>query len=541
MRPFPSLRYFLLFWALTQLFYYPTWDAGFVADFTGLMVRFEGRTAAGILDCFGFPALQQVLNAVLYGMYSLFELRPLPWYFVFTSLHALNAWLLFRLARRLLQGWNAKNAFWISLAAALFFLLCPYQSEPVTYRVCINFLLSGTSTLGVLLLARQWLAYGRPAQLWGLQALFLGGLFTFELQLALPFLSSLLVAVVPRLASSRLNAWLLLSLPQFLGIALYFLLNRLLLGAWVGHYGAEVHLRFQPLEILGNVQRYALKLTAWVRHYPHPWKEALFGYFNTPGLVIGITALAVLLLLWGSWRFRSLAGHWKMAWFAALGYGLTIAPVSNLYFNFLLHISNDRYSYLASAFFFLLLASLLGALPKKWLIAAALAYLLGSSYYLHQNNQRWAASNDIYQGLLEDFRWHEAPALFFLNLPDNYQGAWLFGDYRGNNLGFYHALKHIKGEEIQQPEGIREVAYYNMRKPEDAASAQVDSSGQVRVEFDQWGNWWMYRGIGLGEGYETERYRVVNEGHHYFLNPLEVPAGSVFLLQKGDRWEEVLY
>jgi hypothetical protein len=541
MRPFPSLLYFLLFWALTQLFYYPTWEAGFVADFTGLMARFEGRTAAGILDCFGFPALQQVLNAMLYGMYSLFELSPLPWYLVFTSLHALNAWLLFQFTRGLLRDWDTQNDLWISLAAALFFLLCPYQSEPVTYRVCINFLFSGTSTLGVLLLARQWLADGRAAQLWGLQALFLLGLFTFELQLALPLLTSLLVAVTPRLALSRLKAWLLLSLPQFLGIALYFLLNRLLLGSWVGHYGAEVHLRFQPTEILGNVQRYALKLTAWVRHYPSRWKDTLFGYFDKPELVFGITILGVLLLIWGSWRFRSMAGRWKMAWFATLGYGLTIAPVSNLYFNTMQHISNDRYSYLASAFFFLLLASLMGALPRKWLITTALAYLLGSSFFLHQNNQRWAAANDIYQGLLEDFRWHEAPALFFLNLPDNYQGVWFFGDYEGKDQGFHHALKYIKGEEIQQPEGIREVAYYNMKKPQGAATAQIDSSGQVRVEFDQWGNWWMYRGIGLGDGYETERYRVVNQGHHYFLTPFEIPAGSVFLLQKGAHWEEVRY
>ncbi len=541
MRTSPNLLYFLLFWVLTQLLYFPTWDAGFVADFTGLMARFEGRTAVGILDCFGFPALQQVLNAMLYGMYSLFELHPLPWYLVYTSLHALNAWLLFQFGRGLLQDWNAQNALWISLSAALFFLLCPYQTEPVTYRVCINFLFSGTSTLGVLLLARRWLAYRRPAQLWSLHALFLLGLFTFELQLALPFLTSLLVAVAPRLRFSRSKAWLLLSLPQFLGIALYFLLNRLLLGGWVGHYGAEVHLRLQPLEILGNVQRYALKLTAWVRHYPHPWKEALFGYFNNPALVYGIASLGVLLLIWGSWRFRSMAGHWKMAWLAALGYGLTIAPVSNLYFNFLLHISNDRYSYLASAFFFLLLASLLGALPRKWLLATAFVYLLGNSFFLYKNTQRWAASNDIYRGLLKDFRWHDAPALFFLNLPDNYQGAWLFGDYGGNDRGFYHALKYIKREDIQQPEGIREIAYYNMASPEDGASAQVDSSGQVRVEFDQWGNWWWYRGIGLGGGYETDRYRVVNHGHHYFLQAFEVPAGSVFLLQKGARWEEVPY
>ena len=211
MRRYPALLQYLLFWAITQLFYFPTRYSGFVTDFTGLLSRFEGRTAAGILDCFGFPAMQQVLNALLFTWHSVFGIAPLPWYLLQSSLHALNALLLLQLGKALSERLQLPNVHLMGWMAAFLFLLSPYASEPVTWRVAQNFLLSTAVILG---------------------------LFTFELVLIIPLLSSLLLLMLPHGSWPK---WRRLSLLQFGGVGLYFMLNRLMLGSWVGHYGAEVH------------------------------------------------------------------------------------------------------------------------------------------------------------------------------------------------------------------------------------------------------------------------------------------------------------
>ena len=147
---------FFSFLGMVQLLYRDTWNAGFVTDFTGLLWRLEGSDALGILDSFGFPALQPVLNAFLFIFYKAWGLNPLPWYLVFTSLHALNGFLAYRFGAALLETYSARAPRLIAFLGALFFLLSPYQSEVVTWRVCFNFLLSSFLVLSVLWLALAW-------------------------------------------------------------------------------------------------------------------------------------------------------------------------------------------------------------------------------------------------------------------------------------------------------------------------------------------------------------------------------------------------
>lgn len=534
MRRYPALLQYLLFWATTQLFYFTTRKAGFVTDFTGLLSRFEGQTAAGIWDCFGFPALQQVLNAILYTWHSVFGIQPVPWYLLQSSLHALNALLLLQLGKALSERLNLPNAHLIGWIAAFLFLLSPYASEPVTWRVAQNFLLSTAVILGTARLTLDWMDTPNRRQWIQIQGLFILGLFTFELVLIIPLLSSLLLLMLPNGSGSK---WRRLSLPQFGGVGLYFLLNRLILGSWVGHYGAEVHLRFEMQSILGNGLRYAAKHLLFVRNWPHAAKQWLFEGLAQPAVALGLGGIIVALLAAGLIFRHRLNSRWQLSVIAFTGFGLALLPVLNLYFNYTLHLENDRYGYLPSAFLMLAIAAGLSALPRWGRLPLLLAYLGCSSFFLWQHNQYWWKSTQVYQQMLNDFDYYEAPAAYLLNLPDNFQGAPMFRDYSGEDLAFRDALKYIK----QQPYNgqLYEVAQYNMTRLTDGATATVDSSGTIRVEFNQWGNWWWRRGVGMGPGYDTEGYEVDSKGHHYFFL-LKAPApGAVFLIQEGLEWKEV--
>lgn len=534
MRRYPALLQYLLFWGITQLFYFPTRNAGFVTDFTGLLSRFEGQTAAGIWDCFGFPALQQVLNAILYTWHTAFGIQPLPWYLLQSSLHALNALLLFQLGKVLGKHLQLPDANLIGWMAAFLFLLSPYASEPVTWRVAQNFLLSTAVILGTARLALDWMDTPNRRQWIQIQGLFILGLFTFELILIIPLLSSLLLLMLP---NGSWPKWRRLSLPQFGGVGMYFLLNRLLLGTWVGHYGAEVHLRFELQGMLTNALRYAAKHLFFARNWPHTAKQWLFDGLAQPWIAYGLCGVIIVTLVLGLVFRSNLSGRWQLATIALLAFGFALAPILNLYFNYTLHLENDRYGYLPSAFLLLAVATGFSALPKWARLSLLLAYLGVSGYFLWQHNQYWWKSTQVYHQMLNEFEYYDAPAAYLLNLPDNFQGAPMFRDYSGEDHAFRDALKYIK----QKPYNGRlyEVGQYNMTRLTDGATATIDRAEVIRVEFNQWGNWWWRRGIGMGPGYATDSYEVDSKGHHYFLKLKKPAAGAVFLVQEGLEWRAV--
>jgi hypothetical protein len=517
---------------ITHLLYYPTWNAGFVTDFTGLMERLEGQPMSGILTCFGFPALQQVLNAFLYLFYHLFDLHPLPWYLVHTSMHLLNAYLGYLLIHRILGRLNINRAHTIALLGVMMFLFSPYQSEVLTWRVCFNYLLSTALTLGSLLTFIQWLDNGQRRFYFLSLFLFISGIFTFELCLMIPFMCLCIYWLLPL---KNRSIWRV-SIPQFSVLGLYFLLNRWVIGSWVGHYGADTHLRFSLTDIAGNFYSYTAKLLGFVRYYRHRYKQPVFNWLHeTEGVIIVSVILGIIFTIC-LWRYSNKSRKLKGLFLFILLFGIALIPVLNLFFNDVLHIENDRYNYLASIFFFPLLVLLWSYLPRWAFWSISAAYLLCSVYFLRMTNQMWAESTKIYNSLIYSFDEYDAPAVFLLNLPENYKGAPMFGDYSDDNLAFLHTLQYLRRQPYEG--AMYDVSQYNMTRPTGGATAtRVDSTNTLKVEFNQWGNWWWHRGNGMGPGYERPAYKVESHGHHYFFIPKDIPEGSVFLIQEGAAWK----
>lgn len=132
---------FFTFLCLTLFLYLPTVGAGFVTDVTSGIERIQGQPFRNVLYSFGFPALNQISVLGFYLLYTVFGLNGWVWYLIFCSLHAFNAFLIFRLFRRLFHYSEIKQATSISLIGALLFLVSPYQTEVLVWRACLNYLL----------------------------------------------------------------------------------------------------------------------------------------------------------------------------------------------------------------------------------------------------------------------------------------------------------------------------------------------------------------------------------------------------------------
>ena len=528
-----SLGWGIVAVVLVHLLYARTWRAGLVTDFTGLQDRIAEAPFVDFLHNFGFPALEQLTHGFHWLFYHAFGPSPLAYYFLHTSLHLLNGYLLYRLVRALAGVVRWSGAVPYAYLAALLFLLSPYQTEVVVWKVCFNYLASTALMLACLLAAIRYAAAGANRALLACFGWLTLAYFTFELALALPLL---LVGIGLLVKTEKATPWrrvLLLGGGGLLSWGIYFTLNRVLLGDWIGHYGAEVHLQTDPKNIFVNYEHYVTKFFAfsreWSGHYKAAWRQWLKAAPHWQLLA------GAAFVLWGLaiFRYRKLAPPLRLATAAFGLFGLAALPVINLYAAYILHVENDRYGYWPFAFFAIMLVGLAGALPRKVGLLLLVGYLLLGTYFLHRTTTYWQAGAAVYDRLITTFPAAPDSTTYILSMPDNYRGTPLLKDFTKQHQILKSALHHRRGLTFDAP--LWQVASFNMETPTDRVSVTSDSLRHLRVQFDQWGNWWWRNGIGAGN-LTTPQYRWRKDYHIYHLELFSPPTNARYLYTAGDQW-----
>jgi hypothetical protein len=273
----------------------------------------------------------------------------------------------------------------------------------------------------------------------------------------------------------------------------------------------------------------------FARFYSFKAKGILFDQIlSNPELIfLGICILLTLIILYFI-KIRKVNPKWHVVTFGFIASLLYVLPVSNIYF-YHLHIGmNDRYSYIPIAFLMLAIAGFLSNFPA-WLKYSIPGILLVISIYFQQKTiHYWRQSTKILQSLKEDFRWHDAPYVFILNSPDNYKGivmASIIEEPTGiDELLDYQTEKPFLGK-------MWDVFQFNMNSPQDGVKVEQTGPLQIKVTFNQWGNWWHRNGIG-GSSYENEYYKAETLDYPYLLTFKQFPEGSVIIYQDGMKWKE---
>lgn len=521
---------------LVHLLYSRTVEAGFVTDFTGMQERLEGAQFWDFLHCFGFPALHQITNFFLYFFHKWFGQNGLPWYLAFTSMHILNGMLGYHLGKKIMIRSGLASPAWMAFLGSLLFLLNPYQAEVVVWKVCINFLLSTAFSLGSLLFLFRFLEEGKNKWIWWSHGLFTLGIFTFELPIVVPVMSLVFWWFWKRTPPVQ-KKWKLIFAPQILLLTLYFSLNKLLLGGWVGHYGADTHLKFSLHQISSNLLKYFSKYLTFWRDWHGPLKQQWMGICESETTAYATFAMGLLIVLSGIFLWKKMSGKWRVTWLFWLLFFIALLPVANLYVPWLLHCENDRYGYFASLFFYHGLVVLLCFLPKYLRYPVLVAAVGISIFYLQKITNYWQQNAGVVNGLLDDFRWEDAPEIYVLAMPENLKGTPVFKDFSNENLMLRHALKYGRGKEIKG--NVFQIANFNLAGPDDGVTVTSDSTNHFKVQFDQWGNWWWRNGIGTGS-YETEKYefKSLPRGSEVWVK--KPKEGAAFIYSKGSTWQSAI-
>jgi hypothetical protein len=509
---------------------------GMVHDFLGWLMKYSEGSWSDVWNGFGYFGLHPVFHIINYGTFRLFGHNQLAWCIVFAVLHGLTAFLLFSFLNKVCTRFNINHGIWIAFFSSVGFLLGPYQTEVVTWKACMHYLLTTMFFLsGMILFVRYMWEQDKKIYLIAHHLLFIAALLTLEVNLATPF-----IILAFSVACSKLDNW---DWRKYLSrffvihiiiIILYFLANKLILGEWVGHYGAEKHLNFNPQLLAANGFRYFTKYTLLTHFWSFNLRGIVYENIGSWYAIGGLFALVGSILVFARKKIYNnnkllLSASFLVMFFMAL------FPIVNLYFMYIMPFQNDRYGFFASIFFYPFLFLLVFSLPRLLRFVVAIAILTVHIYYGLLNVQKCHEAGQLIDNLITSYKWHDQPEVRLLSLPDNYQGLFLYADYHdGSAETFVEALNLFGSEEITGH--IDEYSHFNQVTLKDSFKYQVIQD-TFTVEFKQYGNWFWRNNIGF-INYETDEVKATR-ARNILRVELKDTTDRIYLIPQGGEWNQV--
>jgi protein O-mannosyl-transferase len=460
---------FAAYLALTFLFYHKALQVYFLSDDWKLFY---------LLDKYGFSALRfnfesefiRIIPCVLLsGLYFIFGIASaFPFHLLSVLLHALNAFLVFILAEKIFSRYlKNENRSLYSFVAGLIFISLPYQVEAVTW-------MSGTSDLAACYLVLLSLIFYFDYKNSGLQKnLFISVLFF--LLAALSKESSLflpLLIIVLEMFSMRKQMLLTVSV-YFIPVVIYALLNKFLTGYFITP-GVNIFTNMPFFLFLKNYFLYAAKFFALYRLLPDEIRDALKVVFEYKMIVIPVWCIA-LFIMYNIRKKASLKSAGKLMVLMLIAFIISLLPVIHLETSFVGSPQSDRYGYLPSVFFVILVSVIIALINKKVITMAALCLAMVWFYInIQAQNSNWVIAGGMVKKIVNEFKPADGIS-YITNIPDNYNGAYFLRN------GLSDAVSAINHHNLAGQ--IQMISYHTITSGADKAMAERISESVYLVAF----------------------------------------------------------
>ncbi|MBX7224874.1 MAG: hypothetical protein K1X55_02465 [Chitinophagales bacterium] len=475
----------------------------------------------------------QVPLILLYSTNKVFGTNWLGWHLVWSLLHAANAFVFYLLLKRLMG-----NAFRpiATLFPVFFFLLSPFQTENVIWGATIHYLIM---QLIFLLCLNCILSYYKQRErkfLVYFILLYTASLFCYEQAFVLPVLFGVFYFLF---VFDRNNQPLKEFITKFLGanlllLTLYFVLNRILYGSFITHYGADVHFKFDVLQIITTFKNYFLKFFFFHRYDPWSIKQL----FVTLDARYITHVFSLIVFVGGSifcWMKRADI-IWRIVLFCLIAYCVMLAPVLNLDNSFTFEIQSDRYGYLPSLFFYFGWGLLLMKIMDGQFYIASSLYLTLCIFLLIPTVNKWHEAGILTRELINNYPCSPEEEVYILNLPDNHRGAYVFRNC------FAEGLSLFKNQHYDRKK-IHFIAMVNTTSLKDETEVWrlKDVPSRAYHVGNRFGNKWFYVSGAGAQDYENEHYTfdVDQWNTAYEVNFKNISDTTKVLKVKGTEWVEI--
>jgi hypothetical protein len=180
-----------------------------------------------------------------------------------------------------------------------------------------------------------------------------------------------------------------------------------------------------------------------------------------------------------------------------------------------MYIAGDRYCTVPLIFSSLIIAYLIFFIFKnsklKLLILGIIIILQAGTLFYY--NYLWSKSYSLMK-LIENYKFEENINYYWLNLPESYNGAYMYKGGDGENPFLVRLKLKNKNRNLK----FSTIAGMNMNSIHDKVIVEKLNSDSIKVTLGQWGNWFWVGENGAND-YKNEIYSVDFDdiNHSYIL------------------------
>ena len=397
---------------LSFLLYFPLLNHTFLSDDYDSLYRIIIKKDILVKDF-----LRPLIDLSFYFNYALSGLNATGFYAFNIVVHALNTWLLYRVAKRYVI-FEAREQETFACMATVLFLVYPFHSESIVW---LSGRLSSIACLCALIALDITLSNAQP---WKKNLLaiivYLIGLHAYESILLLPFIIIAWQWKKGRSWRSLVSQGVLWGIVMALYLSWRYFISGVVYGGYAERVVDNRLIKYfnQGLKTLG--------------------RSVLPPAENSQLITVLFCCVAALLILLHYYLYRKLQMAREWYWkYGQLVIAFLIAILVPVLFGVSTRTTEgDRLLYFPSCFLCLLLSFWLLVLLKKnsyrWAVIALL--IIGSLGFTIPNNNRWAQASDLTKEVHKIIGEAGDKQIVLINLPEELEGAFAFRNAFYNSL-----------------------------------------------------------------------------------------------------------
>ncbi len=409
----------------------------------------------------------------------------------------------------------------------LLFITSPFHTEVVVWKICLLYLIALNAILLMLLSFTRFTQTGKKIWIAVYYFVFICSLLTHEISMF--FIPVVAIAIIKFRFGfftniSTKNGLTIFVLPAIFFVSVYLLLNKIMIGVWLGHYGADVHFNFDIILLTSTFTKYILKFILLSQSWSYEWKHNFYLILEKPEVAYTLLVLYSYALLW--LLFKKMKPINTICMVSITSFCILIAPVLNLYFLDWIPIHGDRLGYVASLFIYFSAAFFLISKAGLKALFMILPWLVFNCFFLQKTLQDWRDSEDTMTSIHSNFVWQKEKQIFLLAVADNFNGAYMYRNITPSPFAETMIMKssnEVRGK-------TNDILRFNMFKKTDGVAVKIVSANDVQLTFTGDCSWWWCRDA---NGFETNDYTVKISNNIASIYFKHKPEGAVYLYQQG--------
>jgi hypothetical protein len=524
---------------ISLLLYWKSSNYGLVTDYMGWLNKYRAGDWTDIIHCFNYLGLHQFFHLINYTIYKLTLGNTFGLYLIFAITHGLVSYAVYRSLRVFTEWLEWEQGSLVAFFTAILFLVSPYQIETLTWKACYHYMMvTGLGAMSWIYMIRFFQSDNRKYLILHL-VWFVLALFTLEIALVIPgiFGISYLFKAYMDIDRVVLMRGVRISVIHAIFLVGFFILTKMVIGDFVGHYGAEKHMVFTPALILGGAAKYLMKYTFFTHYYPFQVRYDLYEALSVLKWAAVVLIPFIAIWVYGIKNCRT-QKNWTGVSFGVASFIIGVLPVLNLYFMNIHPYENDRYGYYASQFLYFGMISLLFILFKNYKYSFSILLILVALIFNRKTMRDVYVAGEVIQCLVDDFRWYDQEHIVVTGLPENMNGAYMFRDFSEAGVALKECLDW-QGNEIYEG-NIKVLSNFNIKNDQSHLTAKLIGKDTLEVWDIMPGSWFWRKGVGMNS-YHKNGVKVEMKDSHFIATFDDPHPGVIYITPEGKRWREVKY